>query len=56
MSYKSGTIGTISAFFLRNFYEYIHSNQKIQKFQNEARLFGKRAMPHGTPNMAKTRD
>ena len=44
--------------FLRNFYKYINReiNRQNLNFQNEALSPAERAMPHGTPNMAKARD
>ncbi len=55
MPYKSVTTGTISAFFSSKFlHKYI--NQQNLNFQNEALSPAERAMPHGTPNMAKARD
>ncbi len=55
MPYKSGTIGTISAFFCSKFlHKYI--NQQNLNFQNEVLSSAEHAMPQGTPNMVKARD
>ena len=47
--------------FLPSFLRHFYTNISIIKrqglnFQNEALSPAERAMPHGTPNMAKTRD
>ena len=54
MPYNLERLGQFLPSFLRNFYKYI--NRQNLNFQNEALSPAERAMPHGTPNMAKARD